>query len=167
MNSIDVEFLEEYKFVDAICRDMLHEEKGVSAYIEQMKLTPMSVRLKIFGWENDYKTLNHFRWVRNKIVHDTGFAECTLSDVESLKRFHNRLLTQQDPLANVYQIKRKGHLEKDTLEDYAVDINTKAVKKQLTPKHKTKKRLIAIACITVFVLLLIFFLWFIIGLPHI
>ena len=33
MNSIDVEFLEEYKFVDAICRDMLHEEKGVSAYI--------------------------------------------------------------------------------------------------------------------------------------
>lgn len=57
MNSIDVEFLEEYKFVDAICRDMLHEEKGVSAYIEQMKLTPMSVRLKIFGWEMTIKRL--------------------------------------------------------------------------------------------------------------
>ena len=49
MNSIDVEFLEEYKFVDAICRDMLHEEKGVSAYIEQMKLTPIRVLSRVFS----------------------------------------------------------------------------------------------------------------------
>lgn len=44
MDAIQIELLDEYKYVDSICRDMLGAEKGVTAYIEQLDGTPMTVR---------------------------------------------------------------------------------------------------------------------------
>ena len=55
MDAIQIEFLEEYKYVDAICRDMLGAEKGVTAYIEQLDETPVTVRYWITEWNNEYR----------------------------------------------------------------------------------------------------------------
>ena len=107
MDAVQIELLEEYKYVDSICRDMLSAEKGVTAYIEQMEATPSVVRYKIAGWDDDYRKLKHIRWLRNKIAHSTGNVECMPSDVAWLKAFHNRLLTQHDPLADAYRITRE------------------------------------------------------------
>ena len=107
MDVIQIELLEEYKYVDFICRDMLGAEKRVTAYIEQMEATPPAVRCKIAGWNDDYRELKHIRRLRNQIAHSMGYVECTPSDVAWLKTFHNRLLTQHDPLADAYRITRE------------------------------------------------------------
>lgn len=51
----EIELLEEYKYVDAICRDMLGAEKGVSEYIEQLDETPMTARYWITEWNDEYR----------------------------------------------------------------------------------------------------------------
>ncbi len=108
MNSIESELFDEYKRVDSICRDMFFADKGVSAYIEQMEMTPTSMRYKFVGWDNDYKQLKHIRWVRNQLAHETGYVECTQADVVWLRNFHDRLLNRTDPLANVVQLEREA-----------------------------------------------------------
>ena len=111
MDAIQIELLEEYKYVDAICRDMLGAEKGVTAYIEQLDKTPMTVRYWITEWNDEYRQLKHIRWLRNQIVHSTGSVECTQSDLEWLKGFHNRLLTQQDLLAKAHRVIKESQIQ--------------------------------------------------------
>ena len=111
MDAIQIELLEEYKYVDAICRDMLGAEKGVTAYIEQLDETPVTVRYWITEWNDEYRQLKHIRWLRNQIVHSTGSVECTQSDLEWLKGFHNRLLTQQDLLAKAHRVIKESQIQ--------------------------------------------------------
>ena len=111
MDAIQIEFLEEYKYVDAICRDMLGAEKGVTAYIEQLDETPVTVRYWITEWNNEYRQLKHIRWLRNQIAHSTGFVDCTQSDLDWLKDFHNRLLTQQDLLAKARRVVQESQIQ--------------------------------------------------------
>ena len=96
MDAVQIELLDEYKYVDAICRDMLGAEKGVTAYIEQLDETPMTVRYWITEWNDEYRQLKHIRWLRNQIAHSTESVECSQADLDWLKGFHNRLLTQQE-----------------------------------------------------------------------
>ena len=111
MDAIQIELLEEYKYVDAICRDMLGAEKGVSAYIEQLDKTPGTVRYWITEWNDEYRQLKHIRWLRNQIAHSTGSVECTQSDLDWLKGFHNRLLTQQDLLAKAHRVIQESQIQ--------------------------------------------------------
>ena len=111
MDAIQIELLEEYKYVDAICRDMFGAEKGVSAYIEQLDETPMTVRYWITEWNDEYRQLKHIRWLRNQIAHSTGTVDCTQSDLEWLKGFHNRLLTQQDILAKAHRVIKESQIQ--------------------------------------------------------
>ena len=69
IDTVKIELLEEYKYVDAICRDMLGAEKGVSAYIEQLDETPMTARYWITEWNDEYRQLKYIRWLRNQIAH--------------------------------------------------------------------------------------------------
>ena len=112
MDAIQIEFLEEYKYVDAICRDMLGAEKGVTAYIEQLDETPMTVRYWITEWNDEYRQLKHIHWLRNQIVHNTGSVECNQSDLDWLKDFHNRLLTQQDLLAKARRVVQESQIQR-------------------------------------------------------
>ena len=112
MDAIQIELLEEYKYVDAICRDMLGAEKGVTAYIEQLDETPVTVRYWITEWNDEYRQLKHIRWLRNQIAHSTGYVECTQSDLEWLKDFHNRLLTQQDLLAKAHWVIKESQIQR-------------------------------------------------------
>ena len=111
MDAIQIELLEEYKYVDAICRDMLGAEKGVTAYIEQLDETPMTVRYWITEWNDEYRQLKHIRWLRNQIAHSTEYVECTRSDLDWLKGFHNRLLTQQDLLAKAHRVINESQIQ--------------------------------------------------------
>ena len=111
MDNIHIELLEEYKYVDAICRDMLGTKKGVSAYIEQLDETPMTVRYWIKEWNDEYRQLKHIRWLRNQIAHSTESVECTQSDLDWLKGFHNRLLTQQDLLAKAHRVIQESQIQ--------------------------------------------------------
>ena len=111
MYTIQIELLEEYKYVDNICRDMLGAEKGVSAYIEQLDETPVTVRYWITEWNDEYKQLKHIRWLRNQIAHSTEYVECTQSDLDWLKGFHNRLLTQQDLLAKAHRVIQESQIQ--------------------------------------------------------
>ena len=113
MDSIQIELLEEYKYVDKICRDMLGAEKGVTAYIEQLDETPGTVRYWITEWNDEYKQLKHIRWLRNQIAHSTGSVECSQADVDWLKGFHNRLLTQQDLLAKAHRVIQESQIQRE------------------------------------------------------
>ena len=112
MDAIQVELLEEYKYVDKICQEMLGAGKGVTAYIEQLDETPMTVRYWITEWNDEYKQLKHVRWLRNQIAHSTGTVDCTQSDLEWLKGFHNRLLTQQDILAKAHWVIKESQIQR-------------------------------------------------------
>ncbi|MBQ7503828.1 MAG: hypothetical protein IJT79_00720 [Ruminococcus sp.] len=131
MNSIESELFDEFKYVDKICREIFNSEKGVSTYIEQMEMTPVYVKYRISQWENDYKQLKHIRWVRNQLAHETGYVECTAADVNWLKDFHNRLLSQQDPLAIVGKIERANQ-QKQTVQPQPTRVN------YTTPTYNTK-----------------------------
>ena len=112
MDNIHIELLEEYKYVDAICRGMLGAEKGVTAYIEQLDETPVTVRYWITEWNDEYRQLKHIRWLRNQIAHSTGSVECTQSDLDWLKCFHNRLLTQKDLLAKAHRVIKESQIQR-------------------------------------------------------
>ena len=112
MDAIQVELLEEYKYVDKICQEMLGAGKGVTAYIEQLDETPMTVRYWSTEWNDEYKQLKHVRWLRNQIAHSTGTVDCTQSDLEWLKGFHNRLLTQQDLLAKAHRVIKESQIQR-------------------------------------------------------
>ncbi len=107
MLELDRELFEEFKRVDAICRDMFSCQNGVSKYIEQMEGTPLSMRYLVSSWDQDYRMLKRVRWLRNQIAHELTAADCTSSDVEYLRDFHDRLLRQYDPLAVLGKIERE------------------------------------------------------------
>lgn len=94
-----VEFLNAYKRLDNLCRDM--NGAGVTGYIEDMRRSPNGA-YTVPGWANDYRMLRHYRHIRNRIVHENGADErdlCSADDVAWIERFHQRILTQSDPLA--------------------------------------------------------------------
>ncbi len=94
-------FLQSYKRLDNLCKDIFSSESGVTSYIESMESIPAGA-YKISGWHDDYLQLKHYRYVRNRIVHDNYADEDTLcneGDVEWLETFCQRIMNSQDPLA--------------------------------------------------------------------
>ncbi len=76
-----------------------------------MEQTPPSVARLIPGWDSDLKNLKRLRGIRNSIAHDTEgeMRSYEEADIEMLKLFHQRIMTQRDPLAlrkNVQKRKR-------------------------------------------------------------
>lgn len=108
MPEIERELFEEFKRVDAICRDMFSCQYGVSEYISQMEQNAPQMRYGISSWDEDYRKLKRIRWLRNQIAHETSTPGCTDDDVAWLKNFHNRILTQQDPLAALEKKRRQA-----------------------------------------------------------
>ncbi len=108
-------FLQSYKRLDNLCKDILKSEKGVTTYIEYLE------RINQNQFKDDYYKLKHYRYVRNKIVHENNASEenmCTSSDIEWIENFYNRILNQTDPLAlhqqNVKQKSANKNLSRST-----------------------------------------------------
>lgn len=110
MNNKNTVFQEEYKRLDALCRDVFASRDGVSEYIRQMELVSYAERRYYADWETDYKQLKHLRWIRNRLAHEVGTLDenfCTDTEIEWLKKFHQSILNISDPLSVI----RKGKQE--------------------------------------------------------
>ncbi|MBE6742521.1 MAG: hypothetical protein E7570_09525 [Ruminococcaceae bacterium] len=124
MKSIDVEFLNEYLPVEKICNE-IYDESGVTAYINDMQCRTANEKWLVHNWDVELKKLKHLRWLRNQIVHPNNSYEVTQQDLIDIKTFHNKLLTQQDPLALLYK-----EIEKDKKKQQKLKLQQK-VQQQL------------------------------------
>lgn len=123
MNNNNVlEFLEAYKKLDELCKQILSSDRGVSQYIDEMNHESGGYR--IAGWERDYKKLKKLRWIRNCLVHENGSFEKNLfsiEDIEWLHTFYRRIMECKDPFSLLNQSKNmdgKSNKQKQTLKDY-------------------------------------------------
>ena len=69
MIETNIEFQEEYKRLDALCKDIFSSKEGIWEFIRDIESVPWNERRFISSWEPDYKQLNHMRWVRNQLAH--------------------------------------------------------------------------------------------------
>ena len=163
MDTVHIELMEEYKYVDAICRDMLGAEKGVSAYIEQLDETPVTVRYWITEWNDEYRQLKHIRWLRNQIAHSTESVECSQADVDWLKGFHNRLLTQQDLLAKAHRIIQESQIQRQQQYAKTITAAPKTVANVYRSPRGPRKSWILIAVIAALAVLIGLLIWIVNG----
>ena len=108
MLTLNLEFQEEYKRLDRLCKDCLSSVEGVSEYIRQMDSTPSHNHRYVYGWDGDYKQLKHVRWVRNQLAHEVGSLHsdiCTKDDLCWVQSFYDRILNGRDPLTVVRKAK--------------------------------------------------------------
>lgn len=105
MTNFILEFLEAYKSLDELCKQIFNSEKGISTYIEEMENTLHGYNT-IPCWKEDFLKLKNLRWVRNKLVHETSSFEHSLfsyDDILWLQTFRSRILKCTDPLALLHQ----------------------------------------------------------------
>lgn len=96
-----MKFIETYKQLEKLCGEVMNDDRRVSAYIEEMMRLSDGV-YRVENWNEDLKKLKHYRWVRNKIVHEPDCTEATMckaEDVVWLNQFRRRILNGTDPLA--------------------------------------------------------------------
>lgn len=96
-----IEFQEEYKRLDRICRDCLGSNEGVSEYIRQMESVSFEEHQCIGFWTADYKSLKHVRWVRNQLAHEVGTLTsdiCKQSDLDFVQSYYQRIIKGTDSL---------------------------------------------------------------------
>ncbi len=94
-------FIEEYKKLDNLCKDLFNSDKGVTEYINALEEKGVNYLSK--SDKDDYYKLKHYRHIRNEIAHDVGKNEknmCTELDVIWIKQFYKRILNTSDPLAS-------------------------------------------------------------------
>lgn len=94
-------FFEEFKRLEKLCGEVMGDNHGVSAYIDEMINLPQGTYL-VEDWDEDLKRLKHYRWVRNQIAHNPDCCEddmCDSEDIQWLIHFYSRIMTQTDPLA--------------------------------------------------------------------
>ena len=113
MQRVEIEFLEEYKRLDRLCKDMFLTSYGVTEYIKQMELSNIRGNRLVKNWNTDYKKLKHLRWLRNAIAHDSQETDCSLKDVQEVLEFYQKILWKQDPLALLHSATRQNAQYRD------------------------------------------------------
>lgn len=108
MNSIDSDFFSEYKRFEKLCGDIYSCQNGVTQYINEMNDCTAPVRYKISSWNEDLRLLKHLRGLRNTLAHEEADSICTEKDIEDLKIFYNRILSQSDPLAELHRLDKNA-----------------------------------------------------------
>ena len=94
-------YIDSYKHLEKLCSELFGNNKGVSAYIDEMLSLPDG-KFYVKGWNEDLKKLKHYRWVRNRIVHEPDCTEsnmCTATDEMWIKDFYSRIISCTDPLS--------------------------------------------------------------------
>lgn len=110
MLALNLEFQEEYKRLDRLCKDYLSSSEGVSEYIRQMDAMPRIDRQYVITWEEDYKQLKHVRWVRNQLAHEVGILNsdiCSDDDLNWVQSFYDRIMAGCDPFTVIRKEKEK------------------------------------------------------------
>ena len=102
MYQLNIEFLEQYKALDNICKDIYGGPNGITQYIDTMSEKWTMGCYKVNGWQNDFDTLKQLRHKRNALAHESGTLQsdiCDQIDIEWVKKFKNRIMQGDDPLA--------------------------------------------------------------------
>lgn len=104
----NMEFQEEYKRLDKMCRECYSSAEGVTEYIRMMENEQSYLRRYITSWEEDYKMLKHVRWVRNQLSHEIGAFysnTCKQQDLDFVVSFYDKIMHCNDPLAQIRKLK--------------------------------------------------------------
>lgn len=103
-------FMDSYKHLEKLCNEIFGTDtRGISTYIEEMERSTNG-NFYVENWNEDYKKLKHYRYLRNKISHDPDCTEenmCTAKDTQWIQNFHSRIMNQTDPLALYFNHTRK------------------------------------------------------------
>ena len=86
MTNLNNDFMESYKHLDKICKEIFNSEKGVTTYIDTMKEVNDGNRY-VPLWNKTLYKLKHYRHIRNNYVHEVGTSQydiCTRDDIEWL-----------------------------------------------------------------------------------
>ncbi len=81
-----LEFLDTYKKLDELCRQLFSSDKGVSQYIDEMSNEGYG-KWRVAGWERDYKRLKNIRWMQT---------------------FYQRIMECTDPFSLLCQTERRS-----------------------------------------------------------
>jgi hypothetical protein len=109
-------FIESYKRLDNLCKDLLNSEKGITTYIENIEQIKYT-RYYTSNFDCDYKMLKHYRYIRNQIVHDNDATEdnmCDENDIIWIEQFYKNILNQTDPLSLYHKAKHAHQHVKPT-----------------------------------------------------
>lgn len=120
MDNMILEFLEAYKSLDELCKQILPSNKGISEYIDEMNRENQG-HMGVACWEMDYKRLKKLRWIRNQLVHETNSFQddlISLEDIEWLKKFHSRIMECTDPFSLLHQSRNTTANKEKYLENY-------------------------------------------------
>ena len=98
MDECVLDYLDSYKRLDQLCRDMFRSKDGVTEYINQMDRVISRINSKQ-DWRNFYSRLKYQRRLRNNLVHNTECSECTEEDIDEVEYFFKLILKQEDPLS--------------------------------------------------------------------
>ena len=99
MKKADNAFFEAFKELETLCGEIYSCRSGVSEYILDMEKNMSEGERKIGNWANDYKTLKHLRWVRNKIAHEAGDIQISEDqDLDAVCAFRDRVIRGKDPI---------------------------------------------------------------------
>lgn len=148
-------FIDSYKHLEKLCGEILKDDRRLSAYIDEMLKTPSGSRY-VNNWDEDLKTLKHYRWVRNQISHEPGCNESNMCDPEDeqwLEHFYSRIMNQTDPLSMYRKARSSANNSRPRVQTYYIqqtDIS------DYKPKQKRNYSWIVFCIITIFILLFFF-----------
>ncbi len=100
MDECVLDYLDSYKRLDQLRRDMFRSKDGVTEYINQMDRVISRINSKQ-DWRDFYSRLKYQRRLRNNLVHSTECSECTEEDIDEIECFFELILKQEDPLAYI------------------------------------------------------------------
>lgn len=134
--NLNINFLENYKRLDRLCKDCFSSNEGISEYIRQLETDQW--QLKGYNlWQNDdLKMLKHVRWIRNKLSHEVDAFQsdlCTQDDLDFVIDFYNDIMDCLDPLAQLNKLKENEKKQKQ-------NINTTSTPKEQDQAKKDKKK---------------------------
>ena len=107
MNDLEIEFLEEYRALDILLKDVLSSDTGVTGYINKMSESYGQGMQADPDWASIFKRLKTVRHKRNILSHEDDNPGVVEDDIDFVCAFRERVLSHRDPLALLRKSKRK------------------------------------------------------------
>ena len=160
MNECTMDYIDSYKRLDQLCRDMFRTKDGVTEYINQMDRVISRINSKR-DWRNFYSRLKYQRRLRNNLVHNTDCSECTEEDIDEIEYFFELILKQEDPLAYIRKqqsLIRRASIEKNRYRSYSPieTFDSSSMKRGYNPKKFGIVKFLIYIIVFIVIIVLIF-----------